>query len=572
MVRKILVALSFSPLVFRCVATASSPSCPAPALADVPFCALRFGYRYTQPDKWPEMRAALEKNRAAFDEVWFSTGVNFPPLAWHEEHARQCAAAADDLRKLGIVPSIEIQTIIGHSDGILAAGDCSGQDWGTWVGADGSAAKRVSCPHDPRLAAYFARVGALHAAWRPGSMWIDDDVTLRNRAPIKYGTPELFGCFCDRCLADFAKTEGRSWTRADLTAAICRDKSVEGRWETYQCANFAELCRTIAAAVHKVSPETVFGYQYGFSGRPAIVKGIFDGCGIPVRLRPGAGAYWDTDPHAQLEKAYGLQVLSELMGRPDWIGARCPEIESCPRTFACRTAQGVVLEAFENLALGMDFLSLFVADARGDESTSYYADRLFPRLAAAHPFLKNYRDANVGTRPCGFTVAGGKPPKLVASRGVPVVGAGGRSLGLLPDVLAIPARTAGSAWAAKSYDPQAFVMQVASSVALTNFYAQCDRASGGRLPVLFEEAVMAFAVPRVREDGTLVTLALVNASIDRQDSVVVRLRGVPANAKGAVWHQPEADPVELALERRAGETRVRLPRIGAWECGYLDFK
>lgn len=25
----------------------------------VPFCALRFGYRYTQPDKWPEMRAAL---------------------------------------------------------------------------------------------------------------------------------------------------------------------------------------------------------------------------------------------------------------------------------------------------------------------------------------------------------------------------------------------------------------------------------------------------------------------------------------------------------------------------------
>ena len=187
MVRKILLALSFAPLVFRCVATASSPSSGAP------FCALRFGYRYAQPDKWPEMRAALEKNRAAFDEVWFSTGVNFPSLAWHEEHARQCAAAADDLRKLGIVPSIEIQTIIGHSDGILASGDCSGQAWGTWVGADGSAAKRVSCPHDPRLAAYFARVGELHAAWRPGSMWIDDDVTLRNRAPIRRGTPELFG-------------------------------------------------------------------------------------------------------------------------------------------------------------------------------------------------------------------------------------------------------------------------------------------------------------------------------------------------------------------------------------------
>lgn len=98
------------------------------AADDAPFCALRFGFRYTQPDRWTEMRAALEKNRAAFDEVWFSTGVSFPPLAWHEEHARQCAVAADDLRKLGIVPSIEIQTIIGHTDGILETGDCSGQD------------------------------------------------------------------------------------------------------------------------------------------------------------------------------------------------------------------------------------------------------------------------------------------------------------------------------------------------------------------------------------------------------------------------------------------------------------
>lgn len=69
-------------------------------MADTPpFCALRFGFRFTQPDKWPEMREALSRNREAFDEVWFSTGVSFPKLTWHEEHARQCAIAAEDLRK-----------------------------------------------------------------------------------------------------------------------------------------------------------------------------------------------------------------------------------------------------------------------------------------------------------------------------------------------------------------------------------------------------------------------------------------------------------------------------------------
>ena len=180
-----------------------------PAAAEVPFCALRFGYRFTQPDKWPEMRAALEKNRQAFDEVWFSTGVSFPSLAWHEEHARQCAKAADDLRKLGLVPSIEIQTIIGHTDAILGSGDCSGQDWGTMVSADGLPAKHLSCPRDPKLIAYFVRVAELHAAWKPGSVWVDDDLSYRNRAPVLKPENRLAGCFCDACIAGFPASRGR---------------------------------------------------------------------------------------------------------------------------------------------------------------------------------------------------------------------------------------------------------------------------------------------------------------------------------------------------------------------------
>ena len=542
------------------------------AADDAPFCALRFGFRYTQPDKWPEMRAALAKNRAAFDEVWFSTGVTFPPLAWHEEHARQCALAADDLRKLGIVPSIEIQTIIGHTDSILDAGDCSGQDWGTMVSADGLAAKRLSCPQDPKLVAYFVRVAELHAAWKPGSVWVDDDLSYRNRAPVKKPENRLAGCFCDRCVSGFSAKEGRAWPRGELAKAIRRDESVRRRWDDYSCGVMGELTRAIASAVHRISPETVMGYQYGGVLQPAIPCGLFSGSGLPVRLRPGAGAYWDTDAHQQLDKAYSLQHMLRDVRGANWVGACCPEIETCPRTFACRTPQGVVLEAFENLALGMDFVSMYVADARTDETTDFYADSLFPRLAAAHGFLKGYHAANAGTWPCGFTVPDGVPAKLVACRGIPIVGATGRSLGPLPDVKKIPARMEGAEWMAGDRAKETLVMQVVSSVALTNFYAQCDNAAGNRLPVLFEEAVMAFAMPRVKEDGTLVSVAFVNASIDRQDPVAVRLRGVPTNVQVAVWHQPEAEPVEIGLVRCGGDVRVRLPRIGAWECGYLIFK
>ena len=67
-------------------------------------------------------------------------------------------------------------------------------------------------------------------------------------------------------------------------------------------------------------------------------------------------------------------------------------------------------------------------------------------------------------------------------------------------------------------------------------------------------------------------MAIVNASIDRQEPVTVRLRGVPADAKTAVWHQPEAEDVVIALVREGANVRVRLPRIGAWACGYLSFR
>ena len=45
-----------------------------------------------------------------------------------------------------------------------------------------------------------------------------------------------------------------------------------------------------------------------------------------------------------------------------------------------------------------------------------------------------------------------------------------------------------------------------------------------------------------------------------------------ADAKAAVWHQPEADDAGIALVRDGADVRVRLPRIDAWACGYLSFK
>ena len=158
------------------------------------------------------------------------------------------------------------------------------------------------------------------------------------------------------------------------------------------------------------------------------------------------------------------------------------------------------------------------------------------------------------------------------TRRFPVVGACGRSLGTLPPVASIKVRTSGSSGATSGPAYETRVMQIASSTGLQDFAARADAASGGRLPVLFDEATFAFVMPRVKDDLTLVSIAFVNCSIDRQDPVGVRLRGVPAMANVAVWHLPESGPVQLPLAREESVVRVTIPRIGAWGCGYLTFR
>ena len=109
--------------------------------ADVPFSAIRL--RKPQTDNreiWKRTLAQFAKYRGGVDEVWLSTGVNFPAMEEHRAAARRLASAAADLRSIGIQPSLQIQATIGHGDGLLDCADNSGLKWQTYVASDGTAA------------------------------------------------------------------------------------------------------------------------------------------------------------------------------------------------------------------------------------------------------------------------------------------------------------------------------------------------------------------------------------------------------------------------------------------------
>ena len=218
----------------------------------IPFSAIRLRKPHTDREEvWNGLREQFAKHRAGVDEVWFSTGISFPKMEEHRAAAQRLAKAADDLRKIGILPSLQIQATIGHGDAFLRYADNSGMTWQGFTSANGAVAKGCNCFRAPGFLAYMKEMATLYAAaMRPYSAWIDDDIRI-----VNHGGPG-WGCHCEYCLGKFAEKEGKKRTRKQLVEEMKTDAALAARWRAFAFEGEAELVRVIAEAVHAVSPET----------------------------------------------------------------------------------------------------------------------------------------------------------------------------------------------------------------------------------------------------------------------------------------------------------------------------
>ena len=377
----------------------------------IPFSAIRLRKPHTDREEvWNGLREQFAKHRAGVDEVWFSTGISFPKMEEHRAAAQRLAKAADDLRKIGILPSLQIQATIGHGDAFLRYADNSGMTWQGFTSANGAVAKGCNCFRAPGFLAYMKEMSTLYAAaMRPYSAWIDDDIRI-----VNHGGPG-WGCHCEYCLGKFAEKEGKKRTRKQLVAEMKTDAALAARWRAFAFEGEAELVRVIAEAVHAASPETRMCQQQPgrcFPEHRLLYEAHHAATGLPVGMRPGAGAYFDNDARTQIEKAYTLALQIDTIGPLPFIDRICPEIESCPRSFACRTGQGVLLEALESLAQGMNSISALVMDA-GFETPEWYGDEILAPLARNAAMMKRYVALNEGAVRCGYGFTRDPPVQLL---------------------------------------------------------------------------------------------------------------------------------------------------------------
>ena len=96
-----------------------------------------------------------------------------------------------------------------------------------------------------------------------------------------------------------------------------------------------------------------------------------------------------------------------------------------------------------------------------------------------------------------------------------------------------------------------------------------DWVAQERLPVFVETVSQAVVVPRVTMAGDLRSVTVLNAMIDTQQPLTLRLRGCQKDLEMAEWVTAKDKPVTVSVRWEGKDALVTLPAIGPWQIGWL---
>lgn len=120
---------------------------------------------------------------------------------------------------------------------------------------NGTEAPFSPCPLDESFQKQFAGDIALFAKIAdPDFIITEDDYSIASSTGAK-------GCFCQKHLAEFARREGRSYTREELVAAISTDYDLLRRWRALMKDSLVALSRAIRTELDKESAHIPMGYM-----------------------------------------------------------------------------------------------------------------------------------------------------------------------------------------------------------------------------------------------------------------------------------------------------------------------
>ncbi len=543
---------------------------------------MRFRADHTSSEeKWNEVYRSIAEYPGCCDEVWFSTGLGYPSLDSHRKNADIIRKGTEQLNNIGIRSSLQIQMTIGHGDGFNQAYDSVFQsmDWCGWTGSNGVVDTCCSCPRQVKFMEYIRQMAGIYAQNKPLYVWLDDDLRYDNHNPATINSH--IGCWCDTCILAFNRENGSNWTRGSLAKAVTSDQELMAKWKSFSINSLTGLAAVITSEIHGISPDTKMGLQSTSEQKhvelsTALLKTMNSISGNPVGLRPGGGAYYDTDPRKLVIKSMNSADFRAKMGNPDYIDTWCPEIEAYPRTLESRTAQSVILEGFTALAYGENAISYFITSGVLEDQ-QLYVDHYYKPLSEAASMLKSYAKENEGTMVAGYYMDEGDYNNYsTAVCGIPVLIGPGKSLGTITrsDIF--------------KYTPKSISSEIENH--RRSFYGNIElhtfASSSGEIQKLRDTLNVMMPAPAIccspfygqiiqrvdNNTGKLKTIGVINTRIDYQYNIRIRLNDVDADSHGidVTWNELRKSPVKLPVEKEEDKIYVVIPSIFPWSVGYLS--
>ncbi|MHB8864524.1 MAG: hypothetical protein ACYC6N_19135 [Pirellulaceae bacterium] len=334
----------------------SPPEEPAAVQAiDKAFISFRIGVPQWMPDeRFAELLAMFEKYKGVTDEITFFTSATHPPLPL-DEMERRCkilARRVTQAKALGYCAGINVLATMGHHNENLP-NSLSG-DYTRVTDIEGNVSLGSFCPNDSRFGQYVRDIYRFVARANPDYIWVDDDVRLAGHMPIGET------CFCDHCLAIFAKEVGVEHTRASLKAGLVADPpavriALRKAWLAHNRATIERLLTLIERTVHEQRPDLPLGFMsgerfyegYDFDNWARALAGPQ---GVPVYWRPGGGFYEDTLTAGLAGKSHEIGRQVSLL--PCEVVSIQSEIENFPYHRLKKSAHITVLEAASHMAAG----------------------------------------------------------------------------------------------------------------------------------------------------------------------------------------------------------------------------
>ena len=223
----------------------------------------------------------------------------------------------------------------------------SGDAYTRMTDVSGLVGRGILCPNDPRVQAYVREIYRLAAETNPDYIWIDDDVRMASHPPLSKP------CFCDNCLAIFAKESGTLYTREGLRKALSegpaeKRSAIHKAWLAHNEATITRLLAVIKGAVGGVRPGLPLGKMdaerfYDGNGFAHYAETLAGAKATPVYWRPGAGFYNDFVPNDAFRKSHQLGRQVSLL--PPWLVTIESEVENFPYQRVVKSCQITAVEA-----------------------------------------------------------------------------------------------------------------------------------------------------------------------------------------------------------------------------------